>query len=283
MVRNDVPALSGPSPVLGLIDLDAVDSAFERLTKAFATEREVLHAVACKAVPLPSLLRRYSAAGAGCEVASLGELELALAAGFAPARIVFDSPAKTWAELRRAVELGVSINIDNFTELTRLDTLLDEHPSATSTRIGFRINPQSGTGAIGALSTATQTSKFGLGLADPGTREAVVEAHLSRPWLNQVHVHSGSQGISLDKAAVGIRTAVDLAEEINARVAQEHGRARQITRIDIGGGLSVNFEGEDITPSFADYRRVLEARADALEEGLDEDQAAARIMEVLHG
>ena len=32
-----------------------------------------------------------------------------------------------------------------------------------------------------------------------------------------------------------------------------------------------------------DYRRVLEARADALEEGLDEDQAAARIMEVLHG
>jgi diaminopimelate decarboxylase len=41
-------------------------------------------------------------------------------------------------------------------------------PRPTSARIGIRINPQSGTGAIGALSTATQTSKFGIGLADDG-------------------------------------------------------------------------------------------------------------------
>ena len=37
----------------------------------------------------------------------------------------------------------------------------------------------------------------------------------------------------------------------------------------------------EVMPS--DYKRVLEARAEALEEGLDEDEAAARIMEVLHG
>ncbi|WP_436325958.1 diaminopimelate decarboxylase [Brevibacterium sp. FAM 27836] len=253
-VRDDVPALSDQSPVLGLVDLDAVDAAFEHLTSAFASDREVLHAVACKAAPLPSLLRRYAQAGAGCEVASPGELELALAAGFAPDRIVFDSPAKTWMELRRAVELGVSINVDNFDELARLDTLLGEHGrGSASARIGFRINPQSGTGAIGALSTATETSKFGVGLADPGIREALIAAHLGRPWLNQIHVHSGSQGISLDKAAAGIRAAVDLALEINARAA-----TRQITRIDIGGGLSVNFDSEDVTPTFADYRSVLD-------------------------
>ena len=252
--RDDVPALSDQSPVLGLVDLDAVDAAFEHLTSAFASDREVLHAVACKAAPLPSLLRRYAQAGAGCEVASPGELGLALAAGFAPDRIVFDSPAKTWMELRRAVELGVSINVDNFDELARLDTLLGEHGrGSASARIGFRINPQSGTGAIGALSTATETSKFGVGLADPGIREALIAAHLGRPWLNQIHVHSGSQGISLDKAAAGIRAAVDLALEINARAA-----TRQITRIDIGGGLSVNFDGEGVTPTFADYRSALD-------------------------
>src|SRR5699024_4412980 len=130
-----------------------------------ASDREVLHAVACKAVPLTSLLRRYAESGAGCEVASPGELELALTAGFSPERIVFDSPAKTWTQLRHALDLGVSINVDNFDELARLDTLLDERePGPTSARIGFRINPQSGTGAIGALSTATATSKFGVGL-----------------------------------------------------------------------------------------------------------------------
>src|SRR5699024_2949576 len=145
-----------------------------------------------------------------------------------------------------------------------------------SARIGIRINPQSGTGAIGSLSTATETSKFGIGLGDPGARENLIEAYLARPWLNQIHVHSGSQGISLDKAAVGIRAAVELAQEINARVASDSPTAtgtstsgrpdsesptapdrRRVTRIDIGGGLSVNFDGEDVTPTFAEYRAVL--------------------------
>src|SRR5699024_9774674 len=145
-----VPVLSDRDPVLGLMDLDWVDAAFERLNSAFASQRDVLHAVACKAVPLRSLLHHYAEVGAGCEVASPGELELALEAGFAPEAIVFDSPAKTWTELRRAVDLGVSINIDNFDELARLDTLLAEaRPGPASARIGIRINPQSGTGAIG--------------------------------------------------------------------------------------------------------------------------------------
>lgn len=275
------PRLDDATPVIGLIDLDHITEAFEHLTSAFVGKTEVLHAVACKAVPLRPLLRYYAEAGAGCEVASPGELELALVAGFAPETIVFDSPAKSRTELTRAVELGVSMNIDSFEELERLDallagdTLLEGHanpatPSGsgtTSARLGIRINPQSGTGSIGALSTATQTSKFGIGLADPGAREAVIEAYLERPWLNQIHVHSGSQGISLDQAAAGIEMVVELAKEINAHAAernaatpQDNAEFRQITRIDIGGGLPVNFAGEDITPTFAEYREVLESR-----------------------
>src|SRR5699024_12268372 len=64
-----VPVLSERDPVLGLMDLDWVDAAFERLNSAFASQRDVLHAVACMAVPLRSLLHRYAEAGAGCEVA----------------------------------------------------------------------------------------------------------------------------------------------------------------------------------------------------------------------
>ncbi len=291
--QTGAPALSDAHPVIGLIDLDHIDAAFAQLSSAFASDHEVLHAVACKAVPLRPLLRLYAEAGAGCEVASPGELELALAAGFTPDRIVFDSPAKTWTELRRAVELGVSMNIDNLEELARLDTLLEErhttaaapgtaapalaseatpapasagtttltpavgsaYPAPTSARIGIRINPQSGTGTIGALSTATQTSKFGIGLTDEGSRAAVIEAYLSRPWLTQVHVHSGSQGIGLEQAAEGVAVAVELAAEINTRAGR-----RQVTCIDIGGGLPVNFDGEEVTPTFADYRSALETR-----------------------
>ena len=259
------PSLSDISPVIGLMDLDHIAEAYAQLTEAFASEHEVLHAVACKAVSLRPLLGYYAEAGAGCEVASPGELELALAAGFAPEKIVFDSPAKTMTELRRAVELGVSMNIDNLEELERLDAILGAQ--ATSARLGIRINPQSGTGTIGALSTATQTSKFGIGLADPDARDTLIEAYLARPWLNQIHVHSGSQGISLEQAAAGIDSVVELAKEINALAAernaasfQTHRREPQITRIDIGGGLPVNFAGEDVTPTFAEYRAVLDAR-----------------------
>ncbi|MBM6589430.1 diaminopimelate decarboxylase [Brevibacterium sp. RIT 803] len=270
---DQIPQLDDSTPVIGLIDFDQIETAYEHLTSAFAGDHDVLHAVACKAVPLQPLLRYYAEAGAGCEVASPGELELALSAGFAPENIVFDSPAKTMSELKRAVELGVSMNIDNFAELERLDGLLDGQTTSapvggstgiTSARVGVRINPQSGTGTIGALSTATQTSKFGIGLADPGAREALIEAYLARPWLSQIHVHSGSQGISLDQAAAGIEAVVELALEINARAAHTHGRDRQVTRIDIGGGLPVNFAGEDITPTFAEYRAVLEAQVPGL-------------------
>lgn len=259
------PTLDDITPVLGLIDVDQVAGAFDQLTAAFASAKPVLHAVAAKAVPLRPLLHFFAEAGAGCEVASPGELELAAAAGFAPESIVFDSPAKTWTELRRAVELGVSMNADNFEELARLDILLEGR--ATSARMGIRINPQSGAGRIGALSTATETSKFGVGLSDEGNREVLIAAYLARPWLTQIHVHSGSQGVGLDQAAEGIAAVVDLAQEINARVAAGEGvgqGARQVTRIDIGGGLPVNFAGEDITPTFADYRAAIDARVPAL-------------------
>ncbi|MGO2035747.1 MAG: diaminopimelate decarboxylase [Brevibacterium sp.] len=273
------PTLDDTTPVLGLIDVDQVAEAFDQLTAAFASQNPVLHAVAAKAVPLRPLLHFFAEAGGGCEVASPGELELAAAAGFAPESIVFDSPAKTWTELKRAVELGVSMNADNFEELARLDILLEGR--ATSARMGIRINPQSGAGRIGALSTATETSKFGIGLSDEGNREALIAAYLARPWLTQIHVHSGSQGVGLDQAAEGIAAVVDLAQEINARVGAGEGAgqgaghptdsaghptdsARQVTRIDIGGGLPVNFAGEDITPTFADYRAAIDARVPAL-------------------
>lgn len=277
-----VPALTDSEPVLGLIDLDHVAEAFAELRAAFDTDTEVLHAVACKAVPLLPLLRYYAESGAGCEVASPGELESALTAGFAPNRIVFDSPAKTESELRRALSLGVSINVDSWEELERLDRLVDAN---TESVIGIRINPQSGIGEIGAMSTATSTSKFGIGLADPGARQAIVGAYHARPWLTQIHVHSGSQGIGLDQAAEGIAAVVDLAREINAGTADartadaraadagvtvgegdRHGDTdpRQVTRIDIGGGLPVNFFGDEVTPTFADYRAAIEARVPEL-------------------
>src|SRR5699024_11009914 len=186
LAENDsasgLPDLDDDVPLVGMIDLDLLDSLFDELDTAFDTSRKVLHAIACKAAPIKSLLQRYAVRGAGCEVASKGELELAVAAGFAPDKIVFDPPAKTRTELKRALELGVSMNIDNFEELERVDQILAElglHLRGEDLpTIGLRINPQTGSGEIEALSTASATSKFGFGLADSGSRSEIVRAYL---------------------------------------------------------------------------------------------------------
>ncbi|KUJ67155.1 diaminopimelate decarboxylase [Streptomyces albus subsp. albus] len=241
----------------GFIDLDGVAASVAALHRAFPASVSALHTFAAKAnslVPVLAWLREH---GMGCEVASAGELAQALAAGFAPERIVFDSPAKTRAELAQALELGVAVNADSFQELERIDAVLAARTSAS--RIGLRVNPQVGGGAIGAMSTATATSKFGIGMEDEGNAERLLRAYRDRPWLGWVHVHVGSQGCPLELIAHGVAKAVAFADKVNAELGR-----RQVVGIDIGGGLPVDFGGDGSGPGFDAYVAALRAHAPAL-------------------
>ena len=220
-----------------------------------------MHAFAAKAGCLEGILRLLRAEGMACEVASPGELEQALGAGFEPSRIVFDSPAKTWGEIRTALRHGMTLNVDNWQELERVDTALADQ-GASNSIVGIRINPQVGVGTIAAMSTATRTSKFGIALDDPGSRARILEAYRQRPWLTCVHTHVGSQGCPLELIAGGVGKAVALAKEINAAIGRQ-----QVTTIDIGGGLPVNFEGEEIMPTYAEYAAILREAVPALFSG----------------
>jgi diaminopimelate decarboxylase len=175
-------------------------------------------------------------------------------------RTVLDSPAKTPAELREALALGIAVNADNPQELDRLDALV--RTRATASPLGIRVNPQVGGGSIGSTSTATETSKFGVALRDEGAREWVVRAYLDRPWLTRLHAHTGSQGIPLSLLARGVAETYALAEEINERAGR-----RQIDTLDIGGGLPVNFAAEATEPSYARYARLLAKEVPGLFDG----------------
>ncbi|MFC9298207.1 diaminopimelate decarboxylase [Streptomyces sp. NPDC057011] len=251
-------------PVVCLLDTAGIRASAAALTSAFAAAlppgTPVLHAFAVKAAPLVPVLRLLADAGLGCEVASPGELALARAAGLPAGRTVLDSPAKTAAELREALALGIAVNADNGQELERLDALVASAPTASP--LGVRINPQTGAGTIGALSTATATSKFGVPLRDPGAREWLVRAYLDRPWLTRLHTHSGSQGVPLPLIAEGVRELHALAEEINAAAGR-----RQVDTLDIGGGLPVNFTSDEQTPTYAEYVRALREAVPALFDG----------------
>ncbi|GES32202.1 diaminopimelate decarboxylase [Streptomyces angustmyceticus] len=247
--------LVGPGePVAGLLDIAGIRRSAAELRAAFAEftapGTPVLHAFAVKAASLVPVLRLLAQEGLGCEVASPGELALARAAGVPVGRTVLDSPAKTLAELREALALGIAVNADNAEELARIDALMASAPSRAP--IGLRVNPQIGGGSIGAMSTATDTSKFGVGLRDEGARDWVVQAVLARPWLTRLHAHVGSQGMPLELMAAGVRELFDLAEEINEQAGRQ-----QIDTLDIGGGLPVNFSSDATTPTYREYAALL--------------------------
>lgn len=236
------------APLAAFVDLRGIEETAGDLRSAFAEFTAVRHAAAVKAGALVPVLRLLDSLGIGAEVASPGELAVARAAGVPAERTVFDSPAKTTAELREALAAGIAVNADNEQELHRLDELVG--PGAPP--IGVRVNPQIGSGGIGSTSTATDRSKFGVGLRDPGARERLVEFAARRPWLTRLHVHVGSQGCPLELMVRGVAEAVELAEEIGRRAGQ-----RRITSLDIGGGMPVNFDGERVRPTFAEYARML--------------------------
>ncbi|MEU3184299.1 diaminopimelate decarboxylase [Streptomyces sp. NPDC006923] len=256
--------ISGTEPVVALLDVAGIRSSAAALRTAFeevtAPGTAVLHAFAVKAAPLVAVLRLLSEQGIGAEVASPGELALARAAGVPAGRTVLDSPAKTTAELREALAQGVAVNADNPQELARIDALISS--GASRSPLGLRVNPQLGAGSIGALSTATATSKFGVALRDEGALDWIVRAFLDRPWLTRLHTHSGSQGVPLELMAQGVRTVYELAEEINAAAGR-----RQIDTVDIGGGLPVNFGSDEETPTYADYARLLKETVPGLLDG----------------
>lgn len=104
------------------------------------------------------------------------------------------------------------------------------------------------------MSVAGDHSKFGIGLQE--YNKEIFAAFEKYEWLSGIHVHSGSQGVPIDKMIVGISRICEVAQKVNQN------RENQIKFIDIGGGLPVNFDSEkesdDDAPSFEDYKKLLE-------------------------
>lgn len=210
-----------------------------------------LHAVAIKANPVVEILREVVGAGAGLEAASLEEVALARAAGCPSERIVFDSPAKTVDDIQQALDWGVYLNADNFDELARIAaarTTIDS-PSI----VGLRINPLVGRGTIETTSVASSNSKFGVPLATE--RRRILTAFADDSWLRGLHVHVGSQGCQLSQLAEAAGRAMELRREIMAETG------RDVTLVDIGGGLPTAYKNDQTAPTPSDYRTVLNQRA----------------------
>ena len=208
-------------------------NAFRSRTDDF----EVLYA--SKAAPITAVYRLCAEQGLSVDVASGGELHVALRAGFDPARIHLHGNNKTGSELRYAIEAGVGhIIVDSFGEIQRLDAMLDRPQEVL-----IRVTP----GVLPATHSFVQTggldSKFGFGLEDGLADRAIAEVRASRNLrLVGLHAHIGSQVFELEPYVSAI-------EALGRLVAQDW----ECRILNVGGGLGIAYTSADEPPSIDDY------------------------------
>jgi diaminopimelate decarboxylase len=234
-----------PVYVVAEDDLRARARAFR---EAFAARSPRSHvSFASKAFPCTAVLRVFAQEGLGCDVASAGELALALRAGFAPEQVLVHGNAKSEAELCGAVAAGVGlIVVDNDDEIGRLEAVLQETGGRQAVLI--RIAPGVSPDTHPSISTGGPNTKFGFSLADAPAAIARLGA-AEGVDLQGIHFHIGSQILSLDPFRAALEAVRGLGD---------------FDVYDLGGGLGAAYGEEDHPPSIEDYATAKVAMVDEL-------------------
>ncbi len=226
-------------------DLRARARAF--VAAGAATGHRDLHvAFASKACPCTAVLRVFAEEGLWCDVASGGELELALGAGFEPGRIIMHGNAKSPAELELALGAGVGlIVIDNFDEIERLARLTADRAGAAAQPVLVRVTPDVAGETHAKISTGQAESKFGFAMEEVEAASARIAA-AGGLALEGLHAHIGSQLLDLEPFG---RELAELAKLGPQRVW------------DVGGGLGVAYTEAQKAPSIERYVQAIVAAA----------------------
>jgi diaminopimelate decarboxylase len=198
-------------------------------------EFEVLYA--SKALPVTAAYRLFAEEGLSVDVASGGELTMALAAGYQPERIYMHGNNKTDVEIKLAEDSGVGhLILDSFDEIERCERVLEGRQDVLI-RVTPGIKPSTHT----YIQTGQLDSKFGFGLED-GSAERAIRRTLASEKLNLVglHFHIGSQIFEVEP----FRLAVEALAGIKGDWCR---------MLDLGGGLGISYENADEPPKIESY------------------------------
>ena len=198
-----------------------------------------LIAYAMKANSNQAVLTLMASEGCGADVVSLGELERVLAAGFAPDKIVFSGVAKTIAEMRRGLEVGIKcFNVESEPELERLSMIAAD--MGLTAKVSVRINPDVDARTHAKISTGKSENKFGISYKR--ARE-VYRRIAALPNIEAVGVdmHIGSQITDLEPFGNAFGLMAELVTELRAD-------GHRIEHIDVGGGLGIPYDHDQEAP-----------------------------------
>ncbi|MEP7348680.1 MAG: pyridoxal-dependent decarboxylase, exosortase A system-associated [Sphingorhabdus sp.] len=221
-------------------------------------ERLAIH-YAMKANPYPPLLALMKTQVDGFDVASGGELELALAAGVDAARISFAGPGKRDRELERAISLGVTLNCESEGEAERAGNLGQK--LGITPRLAVRVNP--------GFDLKGSGMKMGGGAKQFGVDAERVPALVKRiiaagaEWRG-FHIYAGSQALKADAIAEMQAQTLALVAELTDAVGVSP------PHVNLGGGFGIPYFPGDDPVDIKAVGAALGAALDALPPSLSE-------------
>lgn len=196
---------------------------------------------AMKANPMPALVAHMAGLVDGIDVASAGELKVALDAGADPREISFAGPGKSRQELAQAVASGILVNIESFREVTELADI--SQATGIATRVAVRVNPD--------FELKSSGMKMGGGPKQFGVDAEQVPqllADIGRAGLGfeGFHLFAGSQNLKAEAIVEAQCKAYDLALRLAAQAPAP------VKTLNLGGGFGIPyFPGEqrlDLAP-----------------------------------
>jgi diaminopimelate decarboxylase len=225
-----------PAYIYAEDDLRARARAYREAFERRGVDGEVLFA--SKAFPATAAYKLFAEEGLSVDVASGGELHIALAAGFEPSRIHMHGNNKSDEEILMAARAGIGhLILDSFDEIERAERLLDE-----PMKVLIRVTPGVKPSTHDFITTGQLDSKFGFGAGDASGAARAIERVLASDKLELVglHAHIGSQIFELEPYRLAIAALGELAGD-------------WCKVVDVGGGLGVAYTKDDRPPVIDDY------------------------------
>lgn len=224
-----------PAYVFSVEEMRRRAAAFQSAFAAHTDDFEILFA--SKALPVTAAYRLFAEAGLSVDVASGGELTMALAAGYVPDRIYMHGNNKTDTEIELASRSGVGhLIVDSFDEIERCERVLEKDQDVL-----IRVTPGVKPSTHSHIQTGQLDSKFGFGLED-GTAAKAIERVLASTRLNLVglHFHIGSQIFEIEPFRLAVESLAAL-------------RGDWCRIVDLGGGLGISYTESDEPPEIETY------------------------------
>lgn len=235
-------------------DSRRIDARIAELRAALPAAIGIHYAV--KANPFPPLLRHMAGRVDGFDIASAGELRLALDAGMDAAHISFAGPGKRDEELEQAVAAGVLLNAESRREIESLAAIAGRGGSPA--RVALRINP--------AFDLKGSGMRMGGGPRPFGIDEEDIPALLAElPRCGEAirfegfHIFAGSQNLSGEAIAATQRASFELALRLAAHAPGP------VCTLNLGGGFGIPYAPTDapldLAPIAAALRDIAAAAA----------------------